>query len=229
MKTPPTFYFSLRSPYSWLAWHDLKVHYPRLLERLQFAPFWEPDADYQAELGRLGEAFLYTAMSKDKHLYILGDVKRLAARRGLSPHWPVDRQPRWEVPHLAYLRAQAQGQGAAFVEHTGRARWQEGRDICDPAVMARIAVDLGLDASALRDAYLDPALRQQGLQCLRNCVRDSVFGVPLFTVGRERFWGLDRLPEFVGALAQATLVQPQSEWVLDIPNRALLDHAGGCG
>lgn len=229
MSTPPVFYFSLRSPYSWLAWHDLKAHYPRLLARLCLAPFWEPDSEYQAQLGRMGEYFLYSAMSRDKHLYILGDVKRLAGRRGLLPHWPIDRAPRWEVPHLAYLQAEALGQGAAFIDRVTQARWQQGRDICDPDQIALIATELGLDSSALRDAHQDPALRQQGLQCLRACVRDGVFGVPFFVTARERFWGLDRLPEFIGALAQATLVQAAPEAATGCPGRGQLDHAGGCG
>lgn len=229
MQAPPTFYFSLRSPYSWLAWHDLKANYPKLLARLRLAPFWEPDADYQAELGQVGESFLYAAMSKDKHLYILSDVKRLAGRRGLQPHWPVDRAPRWEVPHLAYLRAEALGQGAAFIDLAIQARWQQGRDICDPEVIALIATQLGLDSASLRDAHRDPELRRQGLQCLRSCVRDGVFGVPFFVTSRERFWGLDRLPEFIGALAQATLVHTTPDVATGCPSPALLDHAGGCG
>ena len=226
---PPTFYFSLRSPYSWLAWHDLKASYPRLLARLRLVPFWEPDAAYQAELTGLTETFLYTAMSKDKHLYILGDVKRLAAQRGLVPHWPQDRAPQWEVPHLAYMLANAQGQGMAFIEHATQARWQQGLDICNPETIANIADALELDTAALRDAHLNPALRQEGLQHLRECVREGVFGVPFFSHGRERFWGIDRLPQFLGSVAQATAISAATEPPTQIPNRALHDHAGGCG
>lgn len=225
----PTFYFSLRSPYSWLALHDLKVTYPKLLARLRLVPFWEPDVAYHEALGRNGETFLYTVMSKEKHLYILTDVKRLAARRGMVPSWPIDRSPRWEVPHLAWIVAEAHGQGLAFIERVTAARWQHGLDICDPKVIAVIGADLRLDASELENAHANPTLREAGLLHLKTCIRDGVFGVPFFAVGREKFWGLDRLPDFIGAVAQASTPQLPVDSAVEQPNRALLDHAGGCG
>jgi 2-hydroxychromene-2-carboxylate isomerase len=225
----PTFYFSLRSPYSWLAWHDLKMQYPKLLARLVLKPFWEPDADYQAQLRGAGEAFLYTAMSKDKHLYILSDVKRLATRRGLAVSWPVDKAPAWEVPHLAYLQAEAQGQGRQYIEAITNMRWQQGRDICNPATVEEVGAALGLDAAVLRNAHLDPRIRAQGLPALQACVQGGVFGVPFFTMGREKFWGIDRLPDFIAAVAQATAAMPPVQDSTNVPNRAMQDHAGGCG
>lgn len=226
----PTFYFSLRSPYSWLAWHDLKTHYPKLLARLDLKPFWEPDADYQAELGKAGEAFLYTAMSKEKHLYILTDVKRLATRRGLGVRWPVDKAPAWEVPHLAYLRAAQHGQGRAYIEAITAMRWQHGRDICDPATVAEVGNALGLQTAALHESHQDPAIRTQGLQALQACIKGDVFGVPYFALGRERFWGIDRLPDFVMAVGNAAPpIELETTTAGAQPNRALQDHAGGCG
>jgi 2-hydroxychromene-2-carboxylate isomerase len=225
----PTFYFSLRSPYSWLAWHDLKVAYPKLLARLRLVPFWEPDAAYQAALGTSGDAFLYTAMSKEKHLYILTDVKRLAAKRGMVPSWPIDKAPVWEVPHLAWIHADAHGQGPAFIERVSAARWRHGQDICDPEVIAAIGAELGLDAAVLHGAASNPALREAGLLHLKTCIRDGAFGVPFFAIGRDKFWGIDRLPDFIGAVAHASAPQPPVEAPVEQPNRALLDHAGGCG
>ncbi len=225
----PTFYFSLRSPYSWLAWHDLKVAYPKLLARQRLVPFWEPDAANQEALGTSGDAFLYTAMSKEKHLYILTDVKRLAARRGMVPTWPTDKAPRWEVPHLAWIVAAAHGQGQAFIERVIAARWRQGQDICDPEVIAGIGADLGLNAALLHGAHADPGLRETGLLHLKTCIRDGVFGVPFFAIGREKFWGIDRLPDFIGAVAQASAAQVPVETASGQPNRALMDHAGGCG
>lgn len=226
---PPVFFFSLRSPYSWLALHDLKTLYPQLLARLELRPFWEPDLAYQAELGAAGEAFLYTAMSKEKHLYILSDIKRLARRRGLEVRWPVDRAPSWEVPHLAYLHAEQQGQGHQYIEAITDMRWQQGRDICDPATVEAVGSALGMDAAALRDAHRDPAIRTAGMKALRTCIREGAFGVPFFTTGREKFWGIDRLSDFIGSLANAMTPETPVESTSESANRALLDHAGGCG
>src|SRR4030095_2728769 len=48
-RTPrqPVFYFSLRSPYSWLAYRDLLDRYPDVAERVRWEPFWEPDESWR--------------------------------------------------------------------------------------------------------------------------------------------------------------------------------------
>src|ERR1700730_17100085 len=103
---PPRFYFSFRSPFSWLAHRDLTTRHAAIAERLEWIPFWEPDETSERQLRDAGGSFCYTPMSRDKHLYILQDVRRLAAQRDLTVTWPVDRSPCWEVPHLAYFAAE---------------------------------------------------------------------------------------------------------------------------
>jgi 2-hydroxychromene-2-carboxylate isomerase len=226
----PVFYFSLRSPYSWLALHDLRQTRPDLLAAVQLVPFWEPDADYQAQLSMVGSTFLYHPMSREKHLYILADVRRLAARRGLRPMWPLDRAPRWEVPHLAWIVADMHGHGLAFLERVTLARWQEGADICDPDVIARLGSALGMDPNALSSAHTDAAVREVGLTRLQDCIHTGVFGVPFFTVGREKFWGVDRLRDFMAAATGMPAIDLSDPLCSeDSPPAAILDHAGGCG
>lgn len=227
----PTFYFSLRSPYSWLALHDLRQTAPQLLASLRLAPFWEPDAAYQAQLASSGQAFLYRTMSREKHLYILRDIKRLAARRGLEPRWPLDYAPHWEVPHLAWIVADAAGKGLEFLERATLARWQEGLDICTPQVIADIATALDLDADVLKTAHTSQTTRDAGYLCLRSCIDAGVFGVPFFTIGRNTFWGIDRLPDFLGAIdsMQRPVTSDEIPPGSAPPTPAIFDHAGGCG
>ncbi|GAB3898663.1 2-hydroxychromene-2-carboxylate isomerase [Kibdelosporangium lantanae] len=224
----PRWYFSLRSPYSWLAHHDLCTRYPDVAGRIVWRPFWEPDETGERDLLAAGGEFPYVPMTRAKSRYLLRDVRRLARQRGLEPAWPVDTAPVWEVAHLAYLLAADAGAGQAFVAAVYQARWLEGRDISDPAVVRELATGLGLP-EALADAANDPGIRERGTSCLLAADRDGVFGVPFFAVGHERFWGVDRLPEFVAA------VREQPAWALpEPPDEVLapaadLGHAGGCG
>ncbi|MDC8758950.1 DsbA family protein [Janthinobacterium fluminis] len=232
----PQLFFSLRSPYSWLAWSDLRARHGAELARLELTPFWEPDAAYTEQLGADGQYFLYAPMSREKHLYILADVKRLAGQRGYTIKWPLDPVVcRWEVAHLAYFVAQAAGKGAQYIDAVCQARWVEGRNIHLPETIAEIGEGLGLDGAALAAAHLDPALREAGLAALRSCIANGVFGVPYFALGRQRFWGLDRLPAFLDTLAAAqqgqptlTLAVPAAEAAAP-PHQMVFDHAGGCG
>ncbi|CAM3751718.1 2-hydroxychromene-2-carboxylate isomerase [Kibdelosporangium persicum] len=231
----PRFYFSLRSPYSWLAWHDLLRDHWDLAEQLDWRPFFEPDSHSSALLAAAGGRFPYTPMSKAKSLYVLQDVKRLAAERGLSFRWPVDRNPIWEVPHLAYLVAARHGRGQDFITAAARARWHEGRNVCDPAVVASWGDELGIDGSELAGAADDPLMRAQGVQALLEIQRDGVFGVPFFTLRHQKFWGVDRLVAFTEAVKRrresSVAPVPAGAERLGLRKDGSVDdgHAGGCG
>ncbi len=227
-RRPARCYFSLRSPYSWLALHDLLRDRPDVADRLEWRPFWEPDALSEKLLAEAGGAFPYTPMSRAKQFYILRDVRRLTAERGLAVTWPVDDSPWWEVPHLAWFVAERHGLGRAWIERLSRARWQEGRDICDPATVGELAEELGIDAEAARGAVDDPDVRERGVRALLDIEDDGVFGVPFFTRGRDAYWGLDRLPAFLAALP---VPAPDGAAELVAAGLGAVDagHAGGCG
>ncbi len=227
----PRMYFNLRSPYSWLALHDLTAHHPGLLEVIEWRPYWEPDPATEALLNAAGGRFIYTQMSREKHFYVLGDVRRLARDRGLRVTWPIDRSPRWEVSHLAYLEAARCSRGAEFAIAVSRARWEHGRDISDPAAIAEIGAAIGLDPERLARAAGDPGLIAAGTRALMDVYRDGVFGVPFFMHGREKFWGLDRLGIFVTSVQCAKPAGQEKEQIPGTVARAVSDdgHAGGCG
>lgn len=232
MARDPRFYFSLRSPYSWLAYHDLLRSYPDVAQAIEWTPFWEPDERNERALEERGEQFPYSAMSRAKHFYILQDVARLAAARGLELTWPVDREPVWEVPHLGYLVALRSGQGPEYIAAAYRARWEQGRDICSRETVGEIAAELGLNPAEVAGASDDPELRAQGVELLMEVCKDGAFGVPFFVHRFTRFWGVDRLPDFVAhvrsKLAPAAAL-PASSGAVGLGRSSDEGHAGGCG
>lgn len=226
----PRLYFNLRSPYSWLTLHDLETRYPEVLPSLEWRPYWEPDPATETRLIEAGGRFIYTEMSREKHFYVLRDVRRLARDRGLKVEWPVDRSPRWEVSHLAYLEAARSSRGAEFAFAVSRARWERGLDISDPAVVADLGAAIGLDAEPLARAAEDPELIAAGTRALVDVYRDGVFGVPFFVHGRDKFWGVDRLDAFVHSFRAGRTGRAQGP-VSQTVAMAVVDdgHAGGCG
>ncbi|MCM2387943.1 2-hydroxychromene-2-carboxylate isomerase [Streptomyces albipurpureus] len=236
-KQPPRFYFSLRSPYSWIAYRDLTAGHPDLAGALEWRPFWEPDATSADALTEAGGDFPYVAMSREKHLYILQDVRRLTRARKLEMSWPLDRDPVWEVPHLAWFIAADAGLGREYVDRAYRARWQEGRDICDPVVIGELAIELGLPADRMAGAAQDAGLRARGVSALLDVHRDGVFGVPFFVHRYDKFWGTDRLAAFaeaVGSTRPAGPVDDQGavgapQFASRVMGSADGGHAGGCG
>lgn len=200
-KRRPRFYFSFRSPFSWIAARVLAERLtPEEQAEIEYIPFWEPDQRTLARLRELGGEFLYTQMSREKHLYILQDIKRMTRSLGYQHVWPIDESPWWELPNLAYLAARRDGKADELRSAVYRARWEEGENIHDMAVIRRVAADIGLDPDRIAGAPEDPEIGEEAAQALLRSYKDGVFGIPFFVLGFERFWGLDRLAPFVAAL-----------------------------
>lgn len=225
---PPRFYFSFRSPYSWLAARVIGGLGSADRHGISYIPFWEPDETTLRALHALGGEFLYTPMSKAKHLYILEDIRRLATNAGVQYAWPIDVNPWWELPHLAYFAARGCGKGREFFDATYRARWEQGRDICDERTIAEIGAEIGAPPEVLVSAPNDAEIRRAGAEALYECYRDGVFGVPFFVHRREKFWGVDRLEAFVRALGAGGKYDVRSDAARRQPP-VDADHAGGCG
>ncbi|MEU0504544.1 DsbA family protein [Nocardia sp. NPDC005998] len=227
MKAEPKFYFSLRSPYSWLALEELMSRHRDLAQSLTWVPFWDPDRTMLAALQQAGGGFCYASMSREKHLYILQDVRRAATARGLSLIWPVDRNPWWEVPHLACLAVEREGRMPELAVALTRARWCEGRDICDPETVEAVACDLGLDGAQMVASVSTPQVRAAAVESLLAAYQDGVFGVPFFVRGVNKFWGVERLDAFASSMG----AQPaeSADFTVPLPVGGDMGHAGGCG
>ena len=231
----PRVHFSFRSPFSWLALTVLRRRVPDLDRRVSFFPFWDPDPATTAALHERGADFHYAQMSKAKHLYILHDTKRQAARLGVAMRWPIDDDPWWEVPHLAWLRARRLGRARDFYDAACAARWERGEDICTPAAVAGLARTIGLDPQPLAAAVDVPDIRAEAVGCLVRAYEDDIFGIPYFRIGRHRFWGLDRVDDFAAELRR-TGPAPSEPAGEPVPAAAAVrvgaydvDTAGGCG
>ena len=81
----------------------------------------------------------------------------------------------------------------AFVRAVYDANFARDRDIADPAAVASCLASAGQEPAPLLEVASAEAakakLRAQGEEAMRL----GVFGAPSFLVGRELFWGNDRL------------------------------------
>ncbi len=196
----PKFYFSFHSPYSWMAARILEERVPDAPDLIRYVPYCLPDDRMRADMAARGVEVHYTPMSKAKHLYILQDTKRLTARHGFPMVWPVDVDPWWVLPHHAWLAAHRTGAQHRLFWALMEARWERGEDITHRESLARILDAAGLDGAGLAGAPEDPEIRRQGVDGMQSAYMDDVFGVPYFMIGPHRYWGLDRLDDFVAAL-----------------------------
>ena len=74
-----------------------------------------------------------------------------------------------------------------------RAYWGEGKDISQPDIALAAIAGLGLDAAALHAATQDAAVKDRLRANTDDAVTRGAFGAPTFFVGKQMFWGNDRL------------------------------------
>ncbi|GGR89317.1 hypothetical protein GCM10010252_30260 [Streptomyces aureoverticillatus] len=242
MKQRPRLYFSLRSPFSWMGLRRLEALYPQARQHIDYRPFWEPGRQLTEQLTARGSGFHYAQMSRAKHRYILQDTKRLATRFGYRMTWPVDvEDPWWDLPHLAWIKARQFGRHHQVYELMTTARWGRGENICDAEVLRKVLAAGGQELTVLVEAVHDPQVRAEAVDALATTYDDEVFGIPYFAVGWHRFWGLDRVEDFLAKLTEQPTDKPtgrngHTAPLSPLPRRLLdsvgaydRDTAGGCG
>ncbi|TDB96030.1 disulfide bond formation protein DsbA [Nonomuraea longispora] len=220
-------YFSFRSPYSWLAGRRLLAELPTAFEEIDWIPSWEADEVTGRSLDERGVRPVYTPMSRAKHLYLLMDVKRLAAGEGVEVAWPIDVDPWWEPAHLGFLLARRHGREREFYDEITRARWERGENISLPEVVSRAGAAAGLDEREVEGAVDDPGIRAEAVQCLVSAFREDVFGVPYVRWRRQRYWGVDRIGTFLRDLRRGD-DRPVAESSAHVTPYDT-DTGGGCG
>ena len=187
------FFFSFRSPYSYLAG-------PRA--------FALPDR-YDVEVafrGVIPMAMRGQSVPRAKRLHTLRDVKREAVRLDM----PFGRihDPIGDGALRCLLVAQHAidvGCERAFVLAASRAIWAEAVDVARDDGLRTVCEAAGLDWAACAAALDDPAMRDRVDADTDALGALGQWGVPVLTFGSERFWGQDRIEDLETSLRDAGL------------------------
>jgi 2-hydroxychromene-2-carboxylate isomerase len=182
------FFFSFRSPYSYLA-------APRA-----FALPDRFDVDV-AFRGVIPMAMRGQAVPRAKGLHTLRDVKREAVRLGM----PFGRihDPIGEGAIRCLLIAEHAvdvGREREFVLGASRAIWAEAVDVSRDAGLRPICERAGLEWRSCLAALDDPDLRARVDADTEALAELGHWGVPVFVFDRELFWGQDRIEDVEIAL-----------------------------
>jgi 2-hydroxychromene-2-carboxylate isomerase len=95
------------------------------------------------------------------------------------------------------LRETAGDQPAIKLTHRVlKALWQEEKNPGDPATLAGLISDVGLDADQVMKLGAEPRWAERRVADTKAALDRGVFGAPGYVIGDEIFWGQDRL-EFV--------------------------------
>jgi 2-hydroxychromene-2-carboxylate isomerase len=185
-----TLYYSLRSPYSWLACRRLER--VRLGADVRFVAVFPPPGMTPA-----------STSSPRRLAYTRDDATRIAAAYGYTVRWPETLDTEWVRPHGCAYWAMEAGRGTEFILAAHAARFERGEDLGAAPALAAIAREVGLDADAGVAAADDPARHAQVWQGMAEAQAAGIFGVPTFVLDGELFWGNDRLEWLIRRIEQS--------------------------
>jgi 2-hydroxychromene-2-carboxylate isomerase len=180
------FWFDYGSPASYLAYTQVPLVAQRTGARLVYRPFL------------LGGVFKATGNRSPieippKGTWLMADLARYAKRYGvpfgLPPHFPIN--------SLNLMRgaiaAEDMGRLVPYSDAVYRAIFAEARNMEDPIVIGAVLQDAGFDPKAMLAAIGTPQVKDRLRSNTEEAVARGVFGAPTIFVGKELFFGQDRL------------------------------------
>ncbi|MFL9812042.1 2-hydroxychromene-2-carboxylate isomerase [Stutzerimonas sp. VN223-3] len=187
------FFFDLGSPATYLAWTQLPALCERTGAQLHYRPMLLGGV-FQAT----GNASPATVPAKGR--YMLTDLQRHARRYGVpfvfNQHFPINTLSLMRGA-MGYLAIQPDA-FPRYLDAMFRALWIENRNLADPAVIAEVLQQAGLNPKQFEAMLQNEEIKTTLKANTDEAVQRGVFGAPSFFVDGELFFGQDRL-EFVGA------------------------------
>jgi 2-hydroxychromene-2-carboxylate isomerase len=185
------FIFDFASPNAYFAFHVLKDICARRGARMNVLPCLLGGifkaTNNQAPMIAFGPV-------KGKMAYEMLETDRFIKKHKLdrfkfNPHFPVNT--------LAVMRgliaAEMDGAKDKYIDVVLKAMWEDGENMADPAVIARVLSAGGLDAARLIEMTQNPEVKEKLAANTNSAVERGAFGIPTFYVGTEMFFGKERL------------------------------------
>jgi 2-hydroxychromene-2-carboxylate isomerase len=185
------FFFDLGSPASYLAYTQLPALCAETAAQLVYQPML------------LGGVFKATGNASPisvpaKGRYMFDDLARYAQRYQVTlrfnPHFPINTLVLMRA--VTGIQMRQPERLVDFLDCLFRALWVDGLHLGDPAVVANVLTEHGFDPKEVLALANDESVKTALKDKTEQAVQRGVFGAPSLFVGKQLFFGQDRL-EFV--------------------------------
>ncbi len=131
--------------------------------------------------------------------YMWRDLERRAAMYGLPVRLPAPYPAKQSVmANLVAIVGMGEGWGADFVRAAYRRWLQQGEETGSEPNLSSSLRDIGQDPGRVLALANAPAANETMLAETEAARQLGIFGSPSFAIGRELFWGDDRLDDAIG-------------------------------
>lgn len=191
MKANIVFWHEFASTYSYLSAMRIEAESRRAEIEVEWRPFllWPI---FKAQGWTTSPFNLYPA----KGIYMVRDISRIAASRGLSFQMPETFPANGLKAARLAIAAQKFGAQAAFTRSVYQAAFARGQDISNDEILSECLTASGLDPAALWPLSADETVKASLKRNTEEAQALRIFGAPSFTTrDGELFWGDDRLEQ----------------------------------
>ena len=137
--------------------------------------------------------FIRDAEVKGKNAYANLEMQRFIAKHGLHRYKMNPKFPFNSINLLRMLVSLESDDQIKFIDALIPAIWEDGLDVTDVAAVATVLTKAGFDAESLAAKAQDPAIKQAVIDNTEKAVERGTFGIPTFFIGKEMFFGKERL------------------------------------
>ncbi len=179
------FYYSFRSPYSYVAIDRVFQLARKLGIGVEIKPV-------------MPMVMRGLPVPRSKKMYIFKDAAREAHLHGVPFGKACDPLGKGIEKCIAlFFYAQGEGKAEAFITRVGKAVWAEGKNINQAGILQQLLADIGLSWEVGQTWFQAPdkvnVWREEIKANTAALNHQGMWGVPAFCIGRKGFWGQDRI------------------------------------
>ena len=186
------FYFSIGSTYTYLSVtrildvekkHDVKFN-------------WKPFS-VRAIMKEMNN-IPFPSDKKNKVDYMWRDIERRAEGYGFFAKTPVPYPlSEFDLANKLAILGLKEGWGIDYVRLTYKRWFQDGKEPATEPNISEIFQELKVDKKKVMEDVMKDEIENQYQQNTNNARDNKVFGSPTFFVGKEIFWGDDRMEDSI--------------------------------
>ena len=180
------FYFDFSSPYSYIAYKEIKRLEKNNSFKIRYMPIF---------LGGLHNAAGITAAAfiKLKSKYMMEDTKLICEKKNIkfifNSYFPIKT--------VNFMRgviiSEEDNSEKVYKERVFNAIWKDGLNMNDPIVINKVLKNIDLNPETFLTRATDEKIKDKLRKLTDNALKKGVFGAPTFLVNKKIFWGQDRL------------------------------------
>jgi 2-hydroxychromene-2-carboxylate isomerase len=182
--------FDFVSPNAYLVWQPLRELAARQAAQIKITPTF---LGGMHKLTGNAPPFIRDAEVKGKNAYASLEMQRFIARHGLTAFKMNPRFPFNSVNLLRMLVSLEDESQIKFIDALTPAIWEKGLDVSDADAVAAVLTAAGFDADSLNTKTQDAIIKQTLINNTERAVERGAFGIPTFFIGKEMFFGKERL------------------------------------